>query len=428
MFIDLKAAFDKVDRRKMGEMMKKAGIGEQLRRRIMETYKETKNKVKVGNRRTEEFWTESGVRQGCPMSPTLFNMYIMDLEAEMRKEQTGGIVVGKEKLWSIIYAYDIVILAKSEQELKGMMRRLKKYIERKGLILSTQKSKVMIFEKARGRAGKREWKWDEENIEEVKEMRYLGYILQKNGGAEKHVLERMRRATIAMKLTWSIGERLFRENYERRIKMFDALVGNVALYGAEIWGWKKEERLDRIKRKYVKWILGLNIRTPNYILTEETKMKELCMEARKRATKYEETARQSEKILVTECIKELERSGRSSEESKWEKGRREVMKKEINKEELREKRENVEAKEIVQEIMERIGKKEKEERRRKIEESKYNEIYKNIRTEELPAYLRGRRGKKNRGLIARFRCGNEMRGNQHWKEEEERKCRICEKE
>ncbi|KAM0724674.1 hypothetical protein ACS0PU_009058 [Formica fusca] len=117
-----------------------------------------------------------------------------------------------------------------------------------------------------------------------------------------------------MKLTWSIGERLFKDDYKRRMKMFDALVGSVALYGAEIWGWKKEERLDRIKRKYVKWILGLNIRTPSYILTEETKMKELSMEARKRAIKYEETARHSEKRLVTECMKELERSGKSSEE------------------------------------------------------------------------------------------------------------------
>lgn len=51
----------------------------------METYKETKNKVKVGNRRTK-FWTRSGVRQECPMSATLFNVYMMDLEAEMRKE------------------------------------------------------------------------------------------------------------------------------------------------------------------------------------------------------------------------------------------------------------------------------------------------------------------------------------------------------
>lgn len=75
-FADLKAAFDKVDRAKLGEMLREARIGEKLRRRIMETYKETKNIVRVGNRKSKEFWTKSGVRQGCPMSPTLFNIYI----------------------------------------------------------------------------------------------------------------------------------------------------------------------------------------------------------------------------------------------------------------------------------------------------------------------------------------------------------------
>jgi len=130
-FADLKAAFDKVDRTKLREMLKKAGVDEQLRKRIMETYGETKNRVKVGRGKSEEFWTKSGVRQGCPMSPTLFNIYLMDLEAELRKEQTGGVVVGKEKVWSITYADDIVLVAKSEQELKSIMRRLKKYIEQK---------------------------------------------------------------------------------------------------------------------------------------------------------------------------------------------------------------------------------------------------------------------------------------------------------
>lgn len=32
---------------------------------------------------------------------------------------------------------------------------------------------------------------------------------------------------------------------------------------------------------------------------------------------------------------------------------------------------------------------------------------------------------EKRSLIARFRCGNEIRGNQHWLEKEDRKCRIC---
>jgi len=66
-FADLKAAFDRVDRAKLGEMLREAKIGKRLRRRIMETYKETNNVVKVGNRKSKEFWTKCGVRQGCPM-------------------------------------------------------------------------------------------------------------------------------------------------------------------------------------------------------------------------------------------------------------------------------------------------------------------------------------------------------------------------
>jgi len=61
-FADLKAAFDKVDRIKLGKMLKKAGVEEQLGRRIMEIYRKTKNKVKIGRGKLEEFWTKSGVR------------------------------------------------------------------------------------------------------------------------------------------------------------------------------------------------------------------------------------------------------------------------------------------------------------------------------------------------------------------------------
>ena len=147
-----------MDRKELNRLMKRIGIGDQLRKRTMETYRETKSKVRVGDRKTEDFWTEKGVRQGCPMSPTLFNIYVMDLEEEMRKEQTGGVTIGKEKFWTITYADDMVLLAKSEEELKGMMRRFKKYLERKNMLLSIEKSKILVFEEGRGRKRKREWK------------------------------------------------------------------------------------------------------------------------------------------------------------------------------------------------------------------------------------------------------------------------------
>lgn len=111
----------------------------------------------------------------------------------------------------------------------------------------------MVFERRRRGTRRREWKWGEETIEEVKEIKYLGYIMQKNE-AERHIKERIRRAMIVMKRIWSIGERLFKEDFERRMKMFKSLIRSVILYGAEIWGWNNEGRIDKIIRKYTKWL------------------------------------------------------------------------------------------------------------------------------------------------------------------------------
>lgn len=75
-FVNLKSAFDKVDRKILRERMERIGISRELRERIADIYKETKNTIRIGKRESEVFWTEKGVRQGCPLSPTLFNIYI----------------------------------------------------------------------------------------------------------------------------------------------------------------------------------------------------------------------------------------------------------------------------------------------------------------------------------------------------------------
>lgn len=51
-FADLKAAFDKVNRIKLQEMLRKVRIEEKLRKRIIETYKETKNMVRIGEKKS----------------------------------------------------------------------------------------------------------------------------------------------------------------------------------------------------------------------------------------------------------------------------------------------------------------------------------------------------------------------------------------
>lgn len=78
-------------------------------------------------------------------------------------------------------------------------------------------------------------------------------------------------------------------------------------------------------------------------------------------------------------------------------------------------------------MMEDLRRKEKETIRGKIKDSKYNKIFKDIWLEDMSEYLKKKK-KRERILIARYRCGNEMKGGQHWEDEEERKCRICRKE
>ncbi|XP_043583227.1 golgin subfamily A member 6-like protein 22 [Bombus pyrosoma] len=296
-FADLRAAFDRLNREKLEEKMKKMGVSENLTRRIKELYSETKNVVRVKNRNTEAFWTVRGVRQGCPLSPTLFNIYVAGLEDELRKGQAGGIAIGGRKVWSLTYADDIVLMADREEELKEMLRKFKKLLKEAELELGTEKTKIVDFEKRRNKRRQRKWSWGEQELEEVEEIRHLGYILQKNGSDERHIQDRKRRAMIAMKKTWSIGERIFKQDYERRMKTFEALVESVALFEAEVWGWNMEESLDRVKRGYVKWILGLDRTTPNYILTEECKIEEMKVRALKRAVRYEERSLESEKEL-----------------------------------------------------------------------------------------------------------------------------------
>lgn len=130
-----------------------------------------------------------GMRQGCPLSPTLFTMYIADLEEVMKSNQAGEIRVGREKIWTLAYADDIMLLAEDLKDLKDVIDRFGRYLGGKELQLNVDKSKVMIFQKGRRKEKKEEWSWKEQSLETVKKFKYLGYNFQKNGGRDAHIKE-----------------------------------------------------------------------------------------------------------------------------------------------------------------------------------------------------------------------------------------------
>lgn len=62
--------------------------------RVDEMLRKSIIRVRVGGKMGEKFWTARGVRQGCPLSPLLFNLLVADLQEELRKGRWGGIRLG----------------------------------------------------------------------------------------------------------------------------------------------------------------------------------------------------------------------------------------------------------------------------------------------------------------------------------------------
>ena len=100
--------------------------------------------VRTGHGTTDWFQIGKGVRQGCILSPSLFNFYA---EYIMRNteldEAQAGIKIAGRNINNLRYADDTTLMAKKEEELKNLLMKVKEESEKAGLKFSIQKAKIM---------------------------------------------------------------------------------------------------------------------------------------------------------------------------------------------------------------------------------------------------------------------------------------------
>ena len=152
------------------ENSSREGIPDHLTCLLRNLYAGQEATVRTGHGTRDWFQIGKGVRQGYILSPCLFNFYA---EYIMRNagldEAQAGIKIAGRNINNLRYADDTTLMAKSEEELKRLLMKVKEESEKVGLKFNIQKTKIMASGPITS------WEIDEETVETVSD--YFGGLL-----------------------------------------------------------------------------------------------------------------------------------------------------------------------------------------------------------------------------------------------------------
>ena len=244
-FIDYSKAFDRVNHAKMMEVLTLAGVADHERRLIAELYWNQTAKVRTDAETTDEINILRGVRQGCILSPSLFNLYSEFLLQEALGEKKG-ISLNGENITNVRYADDTVILAETPEDLQLMLDGISESCKTYGMAMNAKKTKTMHVGKEKKKIT---MMIDGSPLEQVAKYQYLGHMLTEDVSTKKEIDIRTEKARAAF---WKHKELLRRNvNIETKKRILKCYVFSVLNYGCETWTFTKAVK-DKI-RSFEMW-------------------------------------------------------------------------------------------------------------------------------------------------------------------------------
>ena len=232
-------------------------------------YTDARVAVKVRGRINTPLPTHCGVKQGCPLSPTLFGVFMDGLDRWLRTQApTAGVSIscegGGERLLShLMYADDVALLAPSAAGLQQLLDALGTFCRTVGLDISLSKTKIMSFHTTSSRsAAPAEHRFMLGNVPlaDVDQQRYLGV----NFSASGHPQDYLRTHGIRLTAQYhTMRQRYFTQacGKDMRVQLhcFDSYVRPVAEFGAVLWGVRPGLKTERqtFARRYLKHLRQL---------------------------------------------------------------------------------------------------------------------------------------------------------------------------
>ncbi|KAH9587822.1 ATP-binding cassette sub- A member 3 [Schistosoma haematobium] len=238
-FLDIRAAFDSLDRTVLWDCLLKKGVHEKFINILKALYTNTLGRMRAYNHLSPLFHSSSGVRQGCPISPFLFNFAIDDiLETALMDVSNGGVdLLPGERLLDLEYADDIVLPRDNAQAMQSALNQLAINVRRHGMCFAPSKCKVLL----------QDWQdsnpvltLDGEQIEVVEKFVYLGSCISAGGGVSDEINARIvkaRAAHVNLGHLWRLRD----VSLAVKVRIYNSSVRAVLLYACETWPLRVED-------------------------------------------------------------------------------------------------------------------------------------------------------------------------------------------
>ena len=244
-FGDFKKAFDSVDHT----------VSSKIIQMMANMYTKARAQVKTPEGPTDTFQCNIGVRQGCPLSPLLFSLFVNDLPDAIAKE-VEGVTLNSLKVRCLMFADDLVLLADRPEGLQNSIDILGMYCRTQKLTVNVKKTKVLVFgRKANHHA--RIWKYQEHTIETVHQYKYLGVLLTSKGNFNECVKALANKGHNALfQLTRNMKDFLGLE-VNTQCHLFHSMIKPILSYGCGVWGTREYDVLEKVLLHFCRAILGV---------------------------------------------------------------------------------------------------------------------------------------------------------------------------
>ena len=287
-FVDFKKAFDSIHREKLWQVLRNAGIAGNLYRAIQSIYNSVLSCVRANGSFTSFFECPIGLKQGCLLSPILFSIFIEKLVKKMWESGIRGLQLFPEiiEILLLLFADDVILLSDTIIGLQRQLSILEYFCDDYHVEVNTVKTKVLVFRNGGNLARREKWTYKGTSLEVVNGFHYVGLLLTTQmslNGMVSDIALKGKKAMVSIFSTLSAYGNLSKTVF---FKLFDVKIAPILFYGAELWGTKMYDSLERVHRYACKRFLNVSNKVCNSFVLGDCGRFPLHIQTQKRVLKY----------------------------------------------------------------------------------------------------------------------------------------------